>query len=215
MISILMPIYNGIEFLSDSLNSIKLQSFTDWELIIGINGHERNSQTFKEARKYINPKIKVLDLYTLKSKSQALNQMINFCSYNWIALLDVDDIWNKVKLEFQVKYINNYDIIGTNCIWFGDRPGICPNIPLGDISAFDFTTLNPIVNSSVLIKKELCFWNESHVEDYDLWLRLKKRNKAFYNCKEILVMHRIHSQSFYNSNHNHKSGLELAKRFKN
>ena len=47
MISILMPIYNGIEFINESVSSIILQTFGEWELIIGINGHPENSEVFK------------------------------------------------------------------------------------------------------------------------------------------------------------------------
>jgi glycosyltransferase involved in cell wall biosynthesis len=46
MISILMPIYNGIEFISDSIISIINQSFGEWELIIGVNGHPPMSQVY-------------------------------------------------------------------------------------------------------------------------------------------------------------------------
>jgi len=34
-----MPIYNGIEFIEESVKSIIKQTYTEWELIIGINGH--------------------------------------------------------------------------------------------------------------------------------------------------------------------------------
>ena len=43
MITILIPIYNGIEYLEESIESVKKQTFKDWELIIGINGHPANS----------------------------------------------------------------------------------------------------------------------------------------------------------------------------
>ena len=39
MISILLPIYNGIEFIEESIYSILQQEYTDWELLIGINGY--------------------------------------------------------------------------------------------------------------------------------------------------------------------------------
>jgi len=39
MITILLPIYNGIEFIDECVSSIHYQSFKNWELIIGINGH--------------------------------------------------------------------------------------------------------------------------------------------------------------------------------
>ena len=43
MISILMPIYNGIEFIDESVGSVLCQTFSEWELIIGINGLPENS----------------------------------------------------------------------------------------------------------------------------------------------------------------------------
>ena len=51
-ISILIPLYNGIEFLETSISSIKNQTYPHWEVIIGINGHQQESEIFKEAQKY-------------------------------------------------------------------------------------------------------------------------------------------------------------------
>ena len=53
MISILIPIYNGIEFIDESVNSVINQFFTDWELLIGINGYPKNSEVYKIAKKYL------------------------------------------------------------------------------------------------------------------------------------------------------------------
>lgn len=196
-----MPIYNGIEFIDESVQSILSQTYGEWELIIGINGHQQNSNIYLIAKQLetLSAKIKVHDLYNIKGKSNTLNEMIKYCKYDYIALLDVDDIWLPNKLEIQSRYLLNYDVIGSNCIYFGDINGIVPKIPIGDISNFDFTQVNPIINSSSIIKKELCCWNENGIEDYDLWLRLRKQNKKFFNFSEILVKHRIHKQSAFNS----------------
>ncbi len=201
-----MPIYNGIEFIEESVSSILRQNYDKWELLIGINGHPQNSNVYKTAKEYENKngKIRVFDFYEIKGKSNTLNEMIKYCNYNYIALLDVDDIWHDEKLSVQSQLLNHYDVIGTKCIWFGDRDGVIPDIPIGDISKFNFSLVNPIINSSTLIKKELCYWNKEWdgIEDYDLWLRLRKQNKKFYNLKEILVKHRIHSSSAFNANGN-------------
>ena len=213
MISILIPIYNGIEFIDESVTSVLEQTYTQWELLIGINGYPENSEVYKIAKKFEEKsnKIKVFDFYEIKGKSNTLNEMIKHCSYDYVAILDVDDIWHPQKLEVQTHFfINNYDVIGSNCVWFGDREGVIPPIPLGDISNFDFKIVNPIINSSSIIKKELCYWsyNCDGVEDYDLWLKLRKAGKQFYNCKEILVKHRIHQQSAFNSNGKNNSQRE-------
>ena len=204
MISILIPIYNGIEFIEESVSSVLNQTYEKWELIIGINGHPENSDVFKIAKEYEKKsnKVKVIDFYTIKGKSNTLNEMIKYCNYNYVAILDVDDIWHNEKLEFQSHMLDKYDVIGSNCVWFGDRNDVIPTIPIGDISNFDFSSVNPIINSSSVIRKELCYWNENGIEDYDMWLRLRKQNKKFFNYKEVLVKHRIHTASAFNANGN-------------
>ena len=199
MITILMPVYNGIEFIDQSVSSILCQKYQNWELIIGINGYNENSIQYQNATKFKCDKIKVLDLFTINNKATALNKMIDYAKYDWISLLDVDDKWKPEKLLKQIKYLDNYDVIGTKCKYFGNKRNI-PKIPVGDLKDFNFKQYNPIINSSCLIKKEYCWWDStSPAEDYELWLRLKEQNCSFYNVPEILVLHRIHGKSFFNS----------------
>ncbi len=197
MISILIALYNGYEYLDESIQSVISQTYTEWELLIGVNGHSLNSDIYKLAKEYENDKIKVYDL-NVQGKSNALNELIKYCKYDYIAILDVDDIWLPYKLQYQVMYIDTYDVVGSNCIYFGmlnNNPGI----PMYDISQFDMRICNPIINSSAIIKKELCYWNGNILEDYDLWIRLRKLNKKFYNCPDVLVKHRIYLESEFNS----------------
>jgi glycosyltransferase involved in cell wall biosynthesis len=221
MISILMPIYNGIEFINDSVMSIIQQKYTNWELIIGINGHPPNSDVFKIAQKYVelHSNIRVYDFVDIKGKSNALNEMIKYCKYEWISLLDVDDVWLPDKLEKQVPYMESYDVIGTKCYYFENlniSPTGSPGIPLGDISGFDFCNGNPIINSSCLIKKKLCWWNSIYdgIEDYDLWLRLWKNGYKFYNVHDIQVLHRVHPNSAFNAKGNNTHVGALVAKFR-
>ena len=107
-ISILIPIHNGIEFLDECVQSILKQSYKNYEIIIGVNGFSENSSTYIKAQEYSSKfnntvQIKVLDLYHIKGKSNALNEMIKHTSYDWISLLDVDDLWHVHKLDCQIK----------------------------------------------------------------------------------------------------------------
>jgi hypothetical protein len=116
----------------------------------------------------------------------------------------VDDIWHDQKLEIQSAALNQYDVIGSNCVWFGDKSNVVPSIPVGDISNFDFSTVNPIINSSSLIRRGLCQWNSNWegVEDYDMWLRLRAQRKRVFNYGQVLVKHRIHATSAFNAKGN-------------
>lgn len=219
MISILMPIYNGIEYIDESISSIISQTYTEWELLIGINGHPALSEIYKKAKEYEykDKRISVYDYPHFKSKSKTLNEMVLLSNGNYISLLDVDDVWYKNKLEVQSKKLNIYDVIGTKCIYFGDINNVVPDIPVGEINNFNFFKFNPIINSSSIILKELCYWDweENGIEDYDLWLKLWKKNKKFYNFPEILVKHRIHKTSAFNAQGNHLKVYNLLKKHKN
>ena len=210
-----MPIYNGIEFIGESVPTILYQTYKEWELIIGINGHPKDSDVYKEAKKWEekDKRIRVYDFYEIKGKSEALNEMIKYCKYDWVSLLDVDDKWLPKKIESQVNYLNNYDVIGTQCKYFGDL-NTSPNIPIGDLSNFNFFNYNPIINSSCLLKKELCKWDGSlNLEDYDLWLKLWRDGKQFYNVNEIQVLHRIHNDSAFNAKGNNLKVNDLKQKY--
>ena len=206
-ITIFMPIYNGIEFIEESVSSILNQTYTHWELIIAVNGHKKHSVVYTIAKDVAtrSPKIKVVDFYHINGKANALNAMVPLATYDYIALLDVDDIWLPNKLELQVPFLHRYDVVGTQCVYFGESHPIVPQVPLGDISMFDFTVVNPIINSSVIIRKKYCEWNTlSGVEDYYLWLFMRKQNCYFYNVPDVLVKHRIHRASAFNAKGNNR-----------
>lgn len=223
MISILIPLFNGVEFLEQSVSSVLNQTYTDWEIIIGVNGHPENSTVYQTAKKYEeqNYKIRVLDLHAITEpgKANALNEMVGYCKYDYVAILDVDDVWFPEKLEIQSIYITDfkYDVVGTRCVYFGDMENVIPTIPIGDISNVNFKNVNPIINSSSVIRKSLCRWNnkENGVEDYDLWLRLRyeRPNTSFFNCNDILVKHRIHKASAFNSKGNHTKVSDLLAKY--
>ena len=218
-----MPIYNGVDFFGESLASILTQTSTAWELLIGINGYPPNSPVYQTVAAYIaqfkDQRIRLLDFPECRGKSSTLNKMVPLCKYDYVAMLDVDDIWLPTKVEAQLPFISqpeNYDVVGTRCFYFGELNSNGPNIPTGDISAFHFLEGNPIVNSSALIKRELAYWNSDWdgIEDYDLWLRLWREGRRFYNCPDLLVKHRIHRTSAFNAkgNNHHVAALKREHR---
>ena len=210
-----MPIYNGIEFIDESVPTIQYQTYKNWELLIGINGHLKDSDVYKLAKKYetLDCRIKVFDLFEIKGKSEALNEILKHSKYDWISLLDVDDKWLPKKLESQIYHITNYDVIGTQCKYFGNLNG-SPYIPTGDITSYNFIKSNPVINSSCLVRKELCYWDKNwDVEDYDMWLRLWKQGKKFYNVESIQVLHRIHNDSAFNVKGNNLNVSKLLEKY--
>jgi len=212
-VSILTTVYNGWEFLEECARSIYCQKSdydgveVEWEWLIGINGHgEDGGPAMVAAAAAANgPRTRVKNLSQVRGRVEALEELRTFCSpkSEWIAILDCDDIWMPEKLILQAIAITRstvpIDVIGTFCEYFGERGG-GPSLPGGWISPERIAQSNPIINSSALIRRELATWEDRFgLEDYDLWLRLAKLGRRFFTIPHILVRHRIHSDSAFNS----------------
>jgi glycosyltransferase involved in cell wall biosynthesis len=211
-ISILIRLYNGVEYLPDSLKSVLDQTFTDWELLIGVNGHGADgSDTFRIARCTIDTictsdqqaKIRLINYPDAKGGAETMNALAKDAKADWVAILDVDDIWHPEKLQEQNSVRDLHllmpDVIGTKCEYFGAMTG-SPPIPTGFIDISQFKMFNPMINSSILMKKELLNCTDNfNLDDYDLWCRLILQNKIFYNLDSVLTYHRISPNSHYNA----------------
>ena len=208
MITILIPLYNGIEYLPEAIQSILSQTYTSWKLLIGINGHgDTGGDIAIKVNELVgsDSRIKVIiQSSEINNKSKSLNNLIKYVDTEWVALLDADDIWLPTKLEKQVETIQSsqFEVIGTQCEYFGTLTG-SPNIPYGPISRGFTLHLNPIINSSVVFKTKYAYWNEllskEGYEDYELWLQLDFAEVQMYNISEVLVKHRIYPQSSFNT----------------
>lgn len=212
-ISILIPMYNGIEFLEECLASIIQQTYPHWIAYVGINGHGSDGGEVALRAKEIaerDPRIHVLiQGPPLKGKVASLNQLMESITTEWVALLDCDDKWEPTKLEKQVEILlkegDQVDVIGTHCHIFGDG-NIPPVLPGGYIDPSVLEQYNPIVNSSSLIRRKWCYWeyneiNEYAIEDYYLWMRVCLEGGRLYNVPEKLTWHRVYSTSAFNSKH--------------
>jgi len=205
MISILMPIYNGMEFLSESMASVLWQTHTEWELLIGINGHDDPAPLLSRVAELSkgDPRVRAFGLDT-RGKPDSLNALLQHANGDWIAILDVDDIWFPTKLEEQVRFLvrlpSSVGAVGTWCVYFGDRTG-SPTIPAGSIRPSVLATVNPLINSSTLIRKELCHWTNDYtgLDDYYLWMQIVLQGRTLYNLGKHLVAHRVYSTSAFNS----------------
>lgn len=212
-VSILTTVFNGWEFLEECARSIYCQKSeydgveVEWEWLIGINGHGEGGgpALLAAAAAAQGPRTRVKNLSQVRGRVEALEELRTHCcpKSQWIAILDCDDLWLPEKLILQAIAITRsrtpIDVVGTFCEYFGERGG-APTLPGGWISPESIAQSNPIINSSALIRRELATWEDQFgLEDYDLWLRLAKLGRRFFNIPHVLVRHRIHSDSAFNS----------------
>jgi len=209
-ISVLIRLYNSIDFLEESLKSVLDQTYANWEVLIGVNGRgPTGGNVVISALEIANrlakgdSRIRVMNIPDAKGEAEAMNALVKEAVSDWVAILDVDDKWYPEKLMEQVLCIRSLiltpDVIGTQSEYIGDMRG-SPNVPNGYIDVNYFKIENPIINSSVLIRKELLHYTDLYnLDDYDLWCRLALNKKVFYNINTVLTYHRVHKNSYYNS----------------
>lgn len=216
MISILTTVKNGYEFLEECAASIFLQRchygdvHIQWEWCIGINGHGETGgpaavAALKIQKAWPQYKIHVVNMPGAEGRVAALNALCSKTTGEWIAILDCDDVWEEDKLITQMIAVKMgktrpIDILGTHCTYFGSVAAVSPRLPSGWISIDSVLSENPIINSSVLIRRELAFWEDRYgLEDYDLWIRSAKAGKTLFNVPHSLVKHRLHGASAFNA----------------
>ena len=203
-VTILTPIFNGVEYFEECYNSILRQTEHDWKWIIGVNGHgdETNEIYILLKNKIQDSRISIVNYLTI-GKVNTLNEMVKEVTTEYIALCDCDDSWFTDKLKIQKEILHTYpmiDILGTNLQYIGELNHI-PNFPFGKITLDILFTINPIVNSSVIMKTNIAIWKNDYfgVEDYDLWFRSCLEEKNLYTIQTPLIYHRVYNDSYFNN----------------
>ena len=90
-ISIIVPVYNGEQYLSECLDSVKNQSFSDWELIISDDGSDDRTADIADRYAESDKRIQVIRLNRV-GVSAARNSGIELSKGNYIAFVDSDDL---------------------------------------------------------------------------------------------------------------------------
>ena len=118
MISIVIPLYNKGSTIRKTLNSVLLQSFREFEVIIVNDGSTDDSleqigndgstdDSLEQIGKVKGDRVRVVHQQN-RGVSAARNRGIREARYDYIAFLDADDLWEKDCLETLVDLIVNY-----------------------------------------------------------------------------------------------------------
>jgi hypothetical protein len=203
-VSILIPLENCHDHLNDTILSVLRQTHEHWEIIIGIYDCVIESKVEKQVAsitgKYNKFQFRIRTIvYNTTSIPQTLNSMIIDATYNIVAIMNSGDIWVANKLEKQIPYISTYDVVGSRSEYFGDTTGY-PHVPVGDLQNTNFLIANPIIQGTMIIRKDLCKWDDIVLYNYDLMLKLKHMKKKHFNIQDVLCKCRVHSASQYDFN---------------
>jgi len=208
LISIITPYFSNKEFIIKTVNSVLLQTYKNWELIIVDDENSEESKLVLNDIKKNNPnKINIFSTKINSGAAFARNLGIKKSKGKFIAFLDSDDYWKKNKLDKQILELikKKGDFVYTNYSIVNMNNNRHRNIHCDEIINYESLLKNcPICCSSVLLKKSILnkikFKNYKTKEDYDLWLRILKKNYKFVLVKDFLTFYTKRKKSL-SSNH--------------
>lgn len=103
-ISILLAVYNGGEYISDSINSILSQNYKNWELIIVDNGSTDNTSILVDQFAELDNRISFYKL-SEKGKCRAYNFAFTKSTGDYICYFAADDILTSNSLESRINIL--------------------------------------------------------------------------------------------------------------
>lgn len=106
LVSIIMPSYNTGQYISQSIQSVLNQTYTDWELII-IDDCSKDDTDEVISPYLLDSRIRYIKNETNSGAAVSRNRALREAKGKWIAFLDSDDLWEPDKLEKQVAFMEN------------------------------------------------------------------------------------------------------------
>jgi glycosyltransferase involved in cell wall biosynthesis len=202
-ISVVIPTYNRLPLLREALESIALQTYDNYEIIV-VNDFPSQAEDISLLCSQFD-KVHVINQPVSKGGNAARNAGITHAKGDIIAFLDDDDTWSAEKLYKHAKMHTLNPAAGlvySNCTYFWENgvlndevfPTSLPNDIIKEMCKGRFC---PATTTAVTVRKE-CFeksglFDESLVsfQDWDMWFRIA-HNYSFVLIDEPLVRFRQH-----------------------
>lgn len=204
-ISVLMPVYNGADFLKETIESVCNQTFKNWEFIIVNDGSVDKSEDIilEFARK--DNRIVYIKNETNMGVAKSLNRGLDIADGVYIARVDADDPCFPQRFELQVGYLDEHPEIGVlGSAFILEDPKesrvVFQRHRRNDEIKAGFFTGNDLAHSTLMIRNSILkdnglYYDSSYkLEDFELWTRVMKYTKLA-NMKQVLTKHRVYDSS--------------------
>lgn len=114
LVSIIIPVYNGANFVSEAIESALAQTYKNTEIIVVNDGSTDDGATEKICLQYAEK----ITYYTKENGgcSSALNYGIKRANGDFISWLSHDDLYDKNKLEIQVAFYEKFSLNPKNTL---------------------------------------------------------------------------------------------------
>jgi glycosyltransferase involved in cell wall biosynthesis len=215
LISIIMPAYNAATLIEETLESVKNQSYTSWELIVVEDFSDDGTKAIvDEFKASVGQNVVYYRNEINKGPSATRNIAASKAKGSWYAFLDSDDIWHQdhlLTLMTTARENPKHGFIYSSHIDFSDRikkellettitdkskdpPFISKNLPTALFNGFMIQPSTAMVSSKLFYTVDGFDESYRYVEDLNFYFKILIKNHKF--------IHTGKSTSYYRQNSN-------------
>lgn len=204
MFSVVIPLYNKELSIQNTIKSVLEQTYQDFEIIVIDDGSTDNSA--KQVREISDSRIRLVQQRN-QGVSAARNRGINESRFEWIALLDGDDLWEPNHLEEVLKMMHEFpdEKVYVTSFKYSDNREMYKHSRLSPIfkikNYFREALKESLIWTSIVVIHKSCFdviggFNVklSRGEDLDLWERLAEKFDII-KSHTITAVYRIEAEN--------------------
>jgi len=208
LVSIIIPYYKKEFFIEDTIKSILIQSYQNFEILIIDDEINLAASKVLEKISSLDSRIKIITNEKNLGAGESRNVGINFSKGDYIAFCDSDDLWKEQKLEVQLSFMKknelnfsftSYEVIDENKNFIKTRNAddVVDFIKLRNSCDIGLSTV--LMKRNIFDNREYRFARIKTKEDYVLWLILAKNNIKLRGLKNILTSWRKNKNSLSSS----------------
>lgn len=208
--SVIIPLYNKTDYISDCLKSVLNQSFEDYEIIIVNDGSTDNSAQIVDAFK--SKKITLVHQKNL-GVSKARNYASEIAKGEILAFLDADDLWKSNHLEtlkdsierfpnaglygnnYEINYNNSYKQPARFNFEFSGEPCIIEDFFKASLKDTVIWTSAAAISREKFLASDRFNSKYSTGQDLDLWIRIALNQTVVFNPKVTMCYNKSISNS--------------------
>jgi glycosyltransferase involved in cell wall biosynthesis len=225
LVTVIVPTYNYAHFISQTLESVCVQTYQNWECIVVDDGSTDHTNEVVSSRADEDGRIKYV-YQENQGQAAARNKGIRLSAGKYFQFLDADDLIENRKIELQVDYLERHrevDIVyggvryfttenpearlhsmwGDNISWMPKISGKGKNV-LSVLVRENIMVINsPLVRRSTIDDVGLFDESLPPLEDWDYWIRCAAAEKLFHfeDSEGTLALVRSHPLSSHRNNH--------------
>ena len=202
LVSIVMPNYNSVKFIKETIDSVISQTYQNWELIIVDDCSSDNS--LEIIKQYKDNRIRIQENKSNSGAAISRNNAIESAKGRWIAFLDSDDLWDSNKLLKHLQFMTqtkssfsftNYYVLNSNNELISKYAPSKDSYNYNDILKHCSIGCSTVIYDCEKLGKFFMPVDAIKREDFACWLKILKVIKNANCYHEFLTTYRVHTNS--------------------